>query len=190
MPYPILEEPGSLCHPGRRHELEPGQRNALAWGFAPCTTTHPSEFCTIHQLAHHHSSDKQAPVPSPCRTPAVTSHSRLGTAFGDVGGQGQLHQVHLTVLREVELTLPDGAQRQRLLGSVPTHSLSKGGWKSQLNPGGKRPSTNQGREPTLEGSPKALRKGGKPWDLRPISGNLAAASRAHQGKVRSMVTGP
>ena len=78
------------------------------------------EFCPTHP-----SSDSPVPVPTPWRTSAVTSHSCLGTAFGDVGGQGQLYQVHLSVLREVELALPGRAQGQRLLGSIATHSLSK-----------------------------------------------------------------
>ena len=55
------------------------------------------EFCPTHP-----SSDSPVPVPTPWRTSAVTTHSCLGTAFGDVGGQGQ-----------------------RLLGSIATHSLSK-----------------------------------------------------------------
>ena len=57
--------------------------------------------------------------------PPVTSQGRLSTAFGDVGGQGQLHQVHLSVLGEVELTLPGRAQGQHLLRSITAHGLSE-----------------------------------------------------------------
>lgn len=107
-------------------------------------------------------------------TPAVTSHSCLGAAFGDVGGQGQLHQVHLSVLGEVELTLPGRAQGQRLLGPITTHSLSEE--MTGLNPGREEVLYQSGHEAYVCGKSRGPEKRGDARGSRTFTGNLAGAS--------------
>lgn len=54
---------------------------------------------------------------------AHTSHHGLCTALRNIGGQGQFHQVDVSILKKEELPFFCWAERNRLLGAMTTNSL-------------------------------------------------------------------
>lgn len=82
-----------------------------------------------HALSKRHNSQHKSKHPAQSSdwewSKCCTSHRRLSTALGNVGGKSQLDQVHLPILNEEKLALFQWPEWHAILCTVTTNNLKE-----------------------------------------------------------------
>lgn len=82
-----------------------------------------------HALSKKHNSQHKSKHPAQSSdwewSKCCTSHCRLSTALGNVGGKSQFDQVHFPILNKEKLTLFQRPEWYSILGTVTTNNLKE-----------------------------------------------------------------